>query len=167
MATLTTPTAMRRGSRERNIAIGNAVAVPLAMMNSTRVGDRVTSCVGCLGIPLPPAQHTAVKQRPHQETTSSAQAMTEPVLPARASGRTVQVTMRRGRQLQQLVGRRSSKWFFGATRLADVSRLIVHPVRLLVSGGFQNVHSELSLASCGATGDLEDVAVVVLAHDEP
>jgi hypothetical protein len=53
------------------------------------------------------AQRTAVKLRPHQETTSCPVAMTKPVLLARAKGKTVQVTTTCGRQLQQLVGRRS------------------------------------------------------------
>jgi hypothetical protein len=54
----------------------------------------------------PPAQRTAVKLRLHQEIRTAQVGMSEPVLLARARGRTPMQATTRGRQLQQLVGRR-------------------------------------------------------------
>src|ERR1041384_7849469 len=87
------------------------------------------------------AQRNAVNLRPHQETTTLLEAMTEPVLLARARGRTVQ---RGGRQLQQLVwAPRSPRQSMAMARLSvdeNTQRAFCwtfDPIELLVTSGFE------------------------------
>jgi hypothetical protein len=78
----------------------------LVELNRSSTTRRSRSRTAEIRSTLESAQRTAVKLRPHQETEGLQEAKTEPVLPARARGRTPKQATRRGRLLQQLVGRR-------------------------------------------------------------
>jgi hypothetical protein len=71
---------------------------------------------------IPPAQRTAVKQRPHQETGRSQSRRASPWYITTGERWAVQVATRCGRLLQRLVGRRSQKRAESVQHVASVQR---------------------------------------------